>query len=147
MQKVPHSELTGVVEQVLQKLPQAKKSACIIALSGDLGAGKTTLTQALGKRLGVGEIIQSPTYVLMKSYTTANTRYKKLIHIDAYRLDSAKEFTTLNPSSFLKAPENLVCIEWPENLGEALPRPDLTINFSSSGASPGERYIQLIDPE
>ena len=70
MQKVLLSDLQQFAKEVLQSLDSArdKSHATIIALRGDLGAGKTTFAQALGKALGVTEIIQSPTYVLMKKY-------------------------------------------------------------------------------
>lgn len=141
MEKIALNQLDGVVERILGRLPLKKQGATVIALSGDLGAGKTTFVQALGKKLGVEETMQSPTYVLMKSYAIAYTPYTTLIHIDAYRLNHPEEFTALKPGLFLKDPKNLVCIEWPERLTGVLPPPDIAIQFSSDGASEEERYI------
>ncbi len=114
-----------------------------VALSGDLGAGKTTFVQALARALGIAETVQSPTYVLMKSYPIAYRQFTTLIHIDAYRLEKPEEFAALRPEIFLADPTNLVCIEWPEKVGEALPKPDLLLKFSSEGAEEGERYISI----
>ncbi len=144
MEKIALSALDTVVEKVLAALPADKTSATIIALSGNLGAGKTTFTQALGKKIGITETMQSPTYVLMKSYPIAFGRYTKFIHIDAYRLIEPAEFKTLKPEEFLSNTTNLVCVEWPEQLAGMLPTPDITINFSSDGANEGERYIEIV---
>ena len=142
MQKVPLSALPQLAAEVLKKL-ETKNSAAIIFLSGDLGAGKTTFVQALGKELGITETMQSPTYVLMKKYQISNNKFQTLVHIDAYRLQNAGEFAALRPEQFLQDPKALVVVEWPERVGNALPAPDLTLNFSSQDAGDGERYIEV----
>ncbi len=154
MQKVPLAELSYFVGNVLAMLAMlpVKSTARVVALRGDLGSGKTTFAAEFAKQLGVTDIVQSPTYVLMKSYPFPNTRnvfgrprrHNRLIHIDAYRLASADEFAALKPQVFLNDPKALVLSEWPERVEPALPKPDLTINFSSAGAAEGERYIETI---
>jgi tRNA threonylcarbamoyladenosine biosynthesis protein TsaE len=141
--KVLLNELSTIVKKVLVALPQEDARASIITLQGELGAGKTTFVQALAKELGVTNIVQSPTYVLMKKYPVSHPRFKTLIHIDAYRLNNAQEFAALRPEQFLNDPNNLVCIEWPERVEGALPTPDLTIQFSSEGATESERFIEI----
>ena len=143
MQKVLLSSLPLFAKDVLAKLAP-KNTATIVALVGDLGAGKTTFVQALGKELGVTETMQSPTYVLMKKYQTTNSKFQTLIHIDAYRLENPEEFTALRPEQFLQDPKTLVVVEWPEKAAGALPPADLTISFSSDGAKEGERYIEVV---
>jgi len=143
MQKVLLSSLPLFAKDVLAKLAP-KNTATIVALVGDLGAGKTTFVQALGKELGVTETMQSPTYVLMKKYQTTNSKFQTLIHIDAYRLENPEEFTALRPEQFLQDPKTLVVVEWPEKVAGALPPADMTINFSSDGAKEGERYIEVV---
>ncbi|MEK7108960.1 MAG: tRNA (adenosine(37)-N6)-threonylcarbamoyltransferase complex ATPase subunit type 1 TsaE [Patescibacteria group bacterium] len=130
----------------------SKDTAYIVALKGDLGAGKTTFVQALCKRLGIKDTVQSPTYVLMKSYPLAGPltsfgaprRFNRLVHIDAYRLENPAEFAALKPEQFLDDPKALVVVEWPGRLGRAIPAADLTINFSSQDAGEGERYIEVV---
>ena len=143
MQKVLLSSLPLFAKDVLAKLAP-KNTATIVALVGDLGAGKTTFVQALGKELGVTETMQSPTYVLMKKYQTTNSKFQTLIHIDAYRLENPEEFTALRPEQFLQDPKTLVVVEWPEKVAGALPPADMTINFSSDGAKEVERYIEVV---
>lgn len=116
--------------------------ATIIALRGDLGAGKTTFTQALARELGITDVVQSPTYVLMKSYPINFKQFKNLIHIDAYRLDKPEEFSALKPETFLNNPENLIVIEWPERVEGHLPTPDILLNFSHVGQE-HEREVNI----
>jgi tRNA A37 threonylcarbamoyladenosine biosynthesis protein TsaE len=71
-------------------------------------------------------------------------RFKRLVHIDAYRLKDAAEFAALKPAGFLSDPETLVLIEWPERVEGALPKPDLTLNFTSLNAKEKERYIEVV---
>ncbi len=143
MQKVQLSNLPLLAKNVLAKLTAKKNAAAIIALSGELGAGKTTFVQTLGKELGIAETIQSPTYVLMKSYPISNKKFNKLIHIDAYRLNNAQEFVALKPGQFLNDPKVLVVVEWPERVEGALPEPDIAIGFSSEDAGEGERFVEI----
>ena len=153
MQKVLLKDMSEFAGNVLATIWLAgqKERATILALRGDLGAGKTTFVQALARRLGIVENVQSPTYVLMKSYTLSGhtttfgsrRRFNRIIHIDAYRLDNPQEFAALKPEEFLSDPKALVVVEWPERLGSALPHPDLTINFSSEDAGEGERNIEI----
>ena len=145
MTLVQKENLQGLVKEVLAKFPN-KNTATVLALVGELGAGKTTFVQVLAKELGVVETVQSPTYVLMKKYQIPNFKFQTLIHVDAYRLEKPEEFTALNPEEFLKDPSNLVCIEWPERVEGALPKPDMVIKFSSEAANEGERYIHIENP-
>jgi tRNA threonylcarbamoyladenosine biosynthesis protein TsaE len=151
MALVPKEELPEFVRNIrsiLKLLPPSKR-ATIIALRGGLGSGKTTFVQELARDFGVHGPIQSPTYVLMKSYPLPDNRtgaglkrrFKKIVHIDAYRLNDPQEFSVLKPEEFLSDPEALVLVEWPENLAGVLPEPDVTLTFSADGASPQERYI------
>ena len=148
MQKIALSALSQFAQEVLAqaaRIGSAKESATILALRGDLGAGKTTFTQALARALGIEEPVQSPTYVLMKSYPLSRPGmpFSALVHIDAYRLEEPEQFRALKPDTFLDNKKNLVGVEWPERAQGVLPTPDLTINFSSEGASEGERFVEI----
>jgi tRNA A37 threonylcarbamoyladenosine biosynthesis protein TsaE len=69
--------------------------------------------------------------------------FSSLIHIDAYRLENGAEFGALKPEEFLNDPNNIVCIEWAENIKESLPHPHLILRFSSKGMGEGERKIEM----
>lgn len=152
MTRVALFELSYFARNVLSMLmlAQHKSTATVVALKGNLGAGKTTFVQALAAELGVREVVQSPTYVLMKTYPLAmsgpasevNKKFTKLVHIDAYRLENQSEFDALYPQEFLSNPNALVLVEWPERLGERLPEPDMTLTFSADGEG-DERDIEV----
>lgn len=149
MEKVQLQDLDALAKQVVERIEQSPRAgaAYILALQGDLGAGKTTFTQALAKQLRIPNTIQSPTYVLMRSYDVppppAGGWLTRLVHIDAYRLEKPEEFVALKPAEFLQDPHALVVVEWPERLEDVLPPPDLTIKFSSDGAAEGERFVEI----
>jgi tRNA threonylcarbamoyladenosine biosynthesis protein TsaE len=147
-------ELPYFVRNILAvlMLAEAKDSATILALEGNLGAGKTTFVQTLAQELGVREVVQSPTYVLMKNYplelsgagANTNKKFTKLVHIDAYRLESPEEFDALRPQEFLGDPRTLVVVEWPQKLEGKLPKPDMTIAFSADDMTQDERDIAAV---
>jgi len=94
---------------------QQKETATIIALSGDLGAGKTTLAQNIGQSLGIKESITSPTFVIQKEYSIDNHGWiKNMIHIDAYRLERKEDLEYLGWHKNIQNSQNIIIIEWPE---------------------------------
>jgi tRNA threonylcarbamoyladenosine biosynthesis protein TsaE len=137
-------ETVGVAGNFLEKISSQKNhKATVVGLFGDLGSGKTTFTQALGKHLGVVDVMTSPTFVIEKRYDLDGIYgFKKLIHIDAYRLDSSAEILNLNFQEDLNNPDNLILIEWPERVESALPGDTIKINFKF--ISEFEREIDVI---
>jgi len=90
----------------------------VVAISGELGTGKTTLVRAIARELGVTEPVTSPTFALVHRYAgAAGTLY----HVDAYRLRRAADAADLGLDDMLAEPDSIVLIEWPERLAEALP--------------------------
>jgi tRNA threonylcarbamoyladenosine biosynthesis protein TsaE len=117
------NELPEIVAQLLQQAGSKQgNTATIVALSGELGAGKTTLTQEVARTLSIKENIISPTFVIFKKYPIKNKtyRWKNLIHIDAYRLDSSAELFKLGWEELTVDSENLIILEWPERVPECL---------------------------
>ena len=106
-------KIDTVAREILGLVSFGQDRAAIVALSGDLGAGKTTLAQAIARELGVKESVISPTFVIMKSYPIVRGPYKQLIHIDAYRLNSETELEKLGWAELAGDPKNLILIEWP----------------------------------
>jgi tRNA threonylcarbamoyladenosine biosynthesis protein TsaE len=126
-----------VIDEFLKKETK-NKAASIVILSGNLGSGKTTFVQVLVKALGVYEKVLSPTFVFLHEHRISETKnkkqktkraFKKLIHIDAYRIDSKRDFESLNIKSYLSEKNNLVFIEWGEKIKKWLPKPDMKIEF------------------
>lgn len=96
-------------------------AATVVALSGELGAGKTTFAQGAARALGVDEQVTSPTFVIEKIYALADQKFARLVHIDAYRLKTADELRALGWDELIAENGNLIIIEWPENVPEAIP--------------------------
>ena len=103
----------------------------ILALSGDLGAGKTAFAQAVGEIVGVSEMMQSPTFVIEKIYDIDWHGFKHLIHIDAYRLESEVELEHLGWKEIISDPMNLIVIEWPEKVSGLVPSDAKKISFTT----------------
>ncbi len=106
----------------VSSLDTSLDSALIVGLYGNLGAGKTTFTQAVAREMGVVDIVNSPTFVIEKLYETKHSHFIRLIHIDAYRLANASELQNLNFEALVENKHNLIIIEWPENVKEILPQ-------------------------
>ena len=106
------------------------ETAVVIALEGDLGAGKTTLTQEIARTLSVKETVISPTFVIMKKYKVVDKKFEYLIHIDAYRLNKSEELLKLGWNELVSHKTNLILIEWPENVPECIPQNALSVKLS-----------------
>jgi tRNA threonylcarbamoyladenosine biosynthesis protein TsaE len=106
--------------------------ATVIALRGDLGAGKTTFVKAFASAFGISEgEVTSPTFVIERRLDTRGSAFfKTLIHIDAYRLEHPEEIQRLGWRETLADRGNLILLEWPQNIGSALPSNVPTISFS-----------------
>ena len=112
----------------------------VIALSGDLGAGKTTLARALIRRLaGPGTEAPSPTFTLVQTYQTPSLA---IWHFDLYRLDDPREARELGME---EAVDGLSLIEWPERLGQYLPSARLEVRLSFAGEGRIARLADLDD--
>ncbi len=121
-------ETRAFAESVLSLAVAAKgEGATVIALHGDLGAGKTTLTQYIARALGVKEDVQSPTFVIQKSYNISKGEFKRLVHIDAYRIEKPEEFNALRIEETLRDGDSLVIVEWPKQGGEHFASPTLEV--------------------
>lgn len=103
--------------------------ATVVVLQGELGSGKTAFAKALGKMMGINEHIVSPTFVIMKSYDIDWKGFKKLIHVDAYRLESESELLNLGWNELVENPQHLILIEWPERVEGILPKDSRRIFF------------------
>lgn len=127
-------QLEEAAREILTDLKATSNGASVLALSGDLGAGKTTFTQSIGRLLGVEESLTSPTFVIMKKYLTTDDHFKQLIHIDAYRLSSPEELRVLGFASDLLKVDHLVVVEWADKLATLLPPTAMKLHFNLDGA-------------
>jgi len=102
------------------------KAATVLALEGELGAGKTEFTKGFVKGLGIKNKITSPTFVLMKPYKFLGGI---LYHLDAYRLNNHNDLEVLGVSELMKDPHNILLIEWSDRVKKILPRKHIKIHI------------------
>jgi tRNA threonylcarbamoyladenosine biosynthesis protein TsaE len=124
------------------------KKGDILCLYGDLGAGKTTLVQGIAQGWGSLDSVTSPTFVLVNTYRKQSG--DRLFHLDAYRLESAREAEDLDLETMFD--EGAFIVEWAERINEVLPKERLaiTLRYISDEAramsikSTGEHYIHML---
>ena len=131
------SELASIVPALLAAV---QVRGHILALRGDLGAGKTALTKTIARILGVTEHVTSPTFVIMKSYAIPHHDvFTSLTHIDAYRIEHTDELRVLGFEELVNDPKRLLVIEWPERIQGLIPENALTAHIVIE--KEGERSI------
>jgi tRNA threonylcarbamoyladenosine biosynthesis protein TsaE len=118
---VTHHELVAWGE----RLGRAVHPPMIIAISGPLGAGKTTLIQAICRGYGVAESVTSPTFALVHEYTAPRS---PVYHMDLFRLAGPAELTAIGWDEIVAA-HALVVVEWPERAGDRLPSGHVPIDL------------------
>lgn len=128
-------ELEAEAARFVAGLIPKEDGATLVTLSGELGAGKTAFAKAVARVLGVEETVNSPTFVLEKIYSLDSARdenakaFSRLIHIDAYRLKAGGDLAPLGFDEIMKNADNLILLEWPKKVADALPVPDVKISF------------------
>jgi tRNA threonylcarbamoyladenosine biosynthesis protein TsaE len=130
----------NLAKKILRQKPE--KTAVVLGLEGELGAGKTTFLQGFAKGLGIRGKILSPTFVIVKKFQIPNyklqinpklkiqnPKFLYFYHIDCYRLHRPKEVLDLGFKEIIKNPENITAIEWSEKISKILPRKIISIQF------------------
>lgn len=121
------------------KLAKKLKAGDILALIGDLGAGKTTFVQGLAKGLGVKNKITSPSFVRLKIYPVNKKNIRRLCHFDFYRLESLSFLESKEVKEYLKNKDGVLAIEWADKIKPLLPKKTIILNFQF-----GENGIRII---
>lgn len=133
---------TDETKKLAHKIAKKLKSKDVIALRGDLGAGKTTFTSFLVKALGIEARVQSPTFVLARKYMKKNnnskmsgdnpnnTQINVVNHIDLYRILNENEVQNLDLQEMFDEKNAITVIEWPEIAKNILPKRTIRIWFS-----------------
>lgn len=121
------------------------ENALVLLLSGDLGAGKTTFVQGFMKGAGIKKKITSPTFVIIKNYELRiknYDNYKRIYHIDCYRIHKPKDIQNTGIKEILNNPQNIVLIEWPERIKRILPKNAIIIKLKY-GKKENERIVKI----
>ncbi|MEK7212738.1 MAG: tRNA (adenosine(37)-N6)-threonylcarbamoyltransferase complex ATPase subunit type 1 TsaE [Patescibacteria group bacterium] len=98
------------------------RRARVLALTGDLGSGKTTLVQGFFRGLGLRRRATSPTFILMRRAALGRGKFRNVFHLDAYRLRKLSELQVLELEPVMLNSKNIVLIEWADRIKGALPR-------------------------
>lgn len=114
----------------------------IITLSGELGAGKTTLTQHILSQLGIQEPVASPTYAYVTSYITPSGLF--IYHFDLYRLTSLQDFRQAGFEEYLYQPNTLCIIEWPTHVMPLLTQTACHTTLTYDGTTSRRITVQYV---
>ena len=133
-----HIALTlGELQAWGERFGRAAQAPLVVTLAGDLGAGKTTLAQAICRGYGVAEPVTSPTYAIVHEYRGASS---SVYHLDLYRLERPDELTNVGWDDIVQA-RALVLVEWPERAGDRLPGNRVVIDLEHA---PGDESRRLL---
>ncbi|HEV8293247.1 MAG TPA: tRNA (adenosine(37)-N6)-threonylcarbamoyltransferase complex ATPase subunit type 1 TsaE [Tepidisphaeraceae bacterium] len=128
MEYISHS--VAETEAIAAKLAESLQPNDVVALEGELGAGKTQFVRGLVKALaGDGRAVSSPTFVLLNVYQTP---LFAVYHLDAYRVGGAEDFSSIGFSELLEQ-NGIVVVEWPSRVQEILPPKRINIKFEITG--------------
>jgi len=137
---------TEETEQLARKIAEKIKPGDVLALYGDLGAGKTTFTKFLVKALGFENKVQSPTFVLARVYETSSnedsSRLNKINHLDLYRLRDKKDVENFGIKEYFDQPNSITIIEWPEMAENYLPKETIKVIFTELGENKRKINVQ-----
>lgn len=114
------------------------RAPLVIALTGELGVGKTTLVQAICRGYGVTGDVTSPTYALVHEYTSSSR--SPVYHLDLYRIERSDELQNIGWDDIMAA-HALVLVEWPERAGDQLPHDHLPIALDYLPDDPTRRLL------
>ncbi|AWM32408.1 tRNA (adenosine(37)-N6)-threonylcarbamoyltransferase complex ATPase subunit type 1 TsaE [Hymenobacter nivis] len=118
-------------------------SGCpVVALVGEMGAGKTTLVRALGATLGIADDISSPTFGLVHEYRDG--RGAPVYHFDFYRIDSVEEAARIGAAEYFDS-GYLCLVEWPDRVAALLPVPRLELTLTPTGPEAREIELKIIN--
>lgn len=120
-----------------ERFGRAATPPLVVTITGDLGAGKTTLARAICRGYGVADDVTSPTFALVHQYASAKS---PVYHLDLYRLESPAELINLGWDEIIAA-EALVIIEWPENAADQIPRVHVPISLQHLPDDPTRRLL------
>jgi len=128
-----------------KELGASFKGGEVVALYGDLGAGKTIFTKGLAQGLGYKKVITSPTFVLMKVYNPDNPNITNFVHVDCYRVDSSEDLYGIGFNDYLGRKDTVMAVEWAEKISDVIQKTKakLVKVKIKSGRKDLERFIEI----
>jgi len=135
------SESDRETEGIGQRLAGRLRPGMVVALQGDLGAGKTVLSRGIARGLGIEEPVTSPTFTVVQEYTCPGGLL--LYHLDMYRIDNETAALAFGIEEFLYAPDAVTVVEWPERIAGLLGEDAATAVVRLEHLAEGERRLVL----
>lgn len=130
--------------EIARLLGASLASGDVVALTGDLGAGKTVFCKGIGAALGIPpERVTSPTFTIV----TEHEGTPPLVHVDVYRIDTVREAVGIGLDETLSGSDAVCVVEWAEKLEELLPTDCIRVTFTISGDEGREIAISAPDRE
>ncbi len=126
------------MQQLGMDLARSLRVGDVVLLHGDLGAGKTTLTQGVAAGLGIDGPVQSPTFTLVREHDAPDMR---LYHLDLYRLSEPDDLEDIGYEVYINPPDGISLIEWPERADDWLPERFLLVQIEHLGGD--RRSVQI----
>jgi len=120
----------------------------VVALVGDLGAGKTEFVRGVCRHFNVEDIVTSPTFAIINQYdgTMAGGSPVKIYHVDLYRVDTPEQLRSVGFEEMVHAPDAIKFIEWPEKAAHAMPDRHWTVVIDTDPADENARVIRVTSP-
>ncbi|GAA4360791.1 tRNA (adenosine(37)-N6)-threonylcarbamoyltransferase complex ATPase subunit type 1 TsaE [Hymenobacter saemangeumensis] len=134
------ADLPAAASQLRSAIDASRCS--IVALEGEMGAGKTTLIRALGQALGISDEVSSPTFALVNEYRDGQGA--PVYHFDFYRIDSVLEAERIGAVEYFDS-GYLCLIEWPARVLELLPRPRLEVHICVTDTEAREIQLKIMN--
>jgi len=129
----------GETERIASDLAKSLPKGSVVALYGDLGAGKTVFARGFARGLGITEPLSSPTFTIVQEYPVPGGG--NLYHLDLYRIDNSDAALAFGVDEFLNDPDARVLLEWPERIEDLLPEGTIRISIRHAGEEKREIHL------
>ena len=129
----------GETERIASDLAKSLPKGSVVALYGDLGAGKTVFARGVARGLGITEPLSSPTFTIVQEYPVPGGG--NLYHLDLYRIDNSDAALAFGVDEFLNDPDARVLLEWPERIEDLLPEGTIRISIRHAGEEKREIHL------
>ena len=134
----------GETETFAARLAADLPDGSVLALYGNLGAGKTVFARGFARGLGITEPISSPTFTILQEYPHDG---KMFYHMDLYRIDNSDAALAFGIDEFLYDKSAMTLLEWPERIEDILPPCTIIIRLEHSGNGDDTRTITMTSPD
>ncbi|HBC87384.1 MAG TPA: tRNA (adenosine(37)-N6)-threonylcarbamoyltransferase complex ATPase subunit type 1 TsaE [Lentisphaeria bacterium] len=123
-----------MTEEIAADLAKGVIPGSVVALCGELGAGKTVFARGFARGLGITETVSSPTFTLMQEYKVpGRERLRWFYHLDLYRIEDSKAAMVFGVDEYLSNPDAVLLVEWAERIEDILPSGTLRVEIFHAG--------------